>query len=103
MTYSRVKHKEKSYSIPKNSTPNHHAQRIDATSVSLLNLHPTKKLPPVGKEYMCFQSDGKDRIMTKAIGCVLSINTFEKQCVVLKGILQLPRLKNHMKTIGIEQ
>ena len=48
-TYSRVKHKEKNYSIPTTSTPNNHAQRIAATSASLLNLHTTTKLPPVGK------------------------------------------------------
>ena len=37
------------FSIPTTSTINHNAQRIDATSVSLLNLHTTKISPPVGK------------------------------------------------------
>ena len=50
-----MKHKEKNLTIPNTSTPNHHAQRNDATSVNLLNLQTTKKLPSVGKEYMCFQ------------------------------------------------
>ena len=61
---------------------------------------------------MCFQNDGKtaqadkcvkSRIMTKVIGAVLLVNTFEQQCVVLKGMLQSPCLKDHVKTIGIDQ
>ena len=61
---------------------------------------------------MCFQNDGKtaqaarciiSRIMTKVIDYVLSIDTFEQQCVVLKGMLQSPRLKYHVQTIGIDQ
>ena len=43
----------------------------------------------------------KSRIMTKVIDSVLSIDTFEKQCVVLKGMLQSTRLKYHVQTIGI--
>ena len=31
------------------------------------------------------------------------IDTFEQQCVLLKGMLQSPRLKYHMNTIGIYQ
>ena len=55
-------------------------------SVSLLNWHITTVLPPVGKEYMCFQNDGKtsqaarcikSRIMTNVIDSVLSIDIFE--------------------------
>ena len=46
--------RKQNYSILTTSTPNHHAQRIAATSVNLLNLHTTKKLIPVGKEYVCF-------------------------------------------------
>ena len=45
----------------------------------------------------------KSRIMTNVVDCVLLIDTFEQQCVVIKGILQSPRLKYHMKTIGIDQ
>ena len=47
------------YSIPTISTPNHHTQRIANTSSSILNLNTPTILPPVGKEYMCFQKDGK--------------------------------------------
>ena len=61
---------------------------------------------------MCFQIGGKSaqaakfiksRIINKVIDCVLFIGTFEQQCVVFKGILQSPRLKYHMKHIGIDQ
>ena len=41
--------------------------------------------------------------MTKVIDSILSIDTFENKCGVLKGILQSPRLKYHMKTIGVDQ
>ena len=39
--------------------------------------------------------------MTNAIDYVLSIDTFEQQCVVLKGMLQSQRLKDRVQTIGI--
>ena len=61
---------------------------------------------------MCFHKEGKtdqaarcikSRIMTKVIDSVLSIDTFEQICVVLKGMLQPLRLKYHVQTIGIEQ
>ena len=80
--------------------------------VHSFNLHTTSKLPLVGKEYMCFRIDGKydqaakcvkSRIITKIIDCVTSINTYEQQCVVLKGMLQSPHPKYHIKTIGIYQ
>ena len=41
--------------------------------------------------------------MTNVIGSVISINTFEEQCFVIKGMLQSPRLKYHVKTTGIDQ
>ena len=61
---------------------------------------------------MCFQIDGKpaqaDRyvkstIITKVVYCVIYIDVFEGKCVVLKAVLRLPRLKYHIKTIGIDQ
>ena len=61
---------------------------------------------------MCFQKDGKtdqaarcikSRKMTEVIDSVLSIDTFEQQCVVLKVMLKSPRLKYHVHTIGINQ
>ena len=80
--------------------------------MSLLNLQTTTKLYSVGKEYTCFQNDGKtaqvakyvrSRIMTRVIDYILPIDTFEQQFVVLKVMLKSPRLKYHMKTIGIHQ
>ena len=86
-TYNPLKHKEKNYIILITSTPKHHSQRIGAMSVHSFNLHTTAKLPQVGKQYMCFQIDGKptqatkcvkSKIMTKVIDCVIFIDTFEK-------------------------
>ena len=79
--------------------------------MSLLNLNTPKNLPPVGKEYMCFQIDGKSilaakcvksRIIPKVVDCVLFVDTCEQQCVVLKGMLQSPCIKDYMKNIGID-
>ena len=107
-----MKHREKIYTIPTTSTTNHHAQHISPTSVILLSLYTTKKLPTVDKEYMCFRNDGKtaqvakcvkSKIMNRVIDYVLYIGTFEQKCVVLKGMLKSPLLKDHVNTIGIDQ
>ena len=45
----------------------------------------------------------KSRIINKVIDSVISIDTFEQQCVVLKSMLQSPWLKYHVQTIGIDQ
>ena len=98
--------------IPTTSTPNHRAQRIGATSVSLLNLNTTEKLFPVGKEYMCFRIDGKysqadkcvkSRTMTQVIDCVILTDIFEQKFVMLKGMLQSTGPEDQVKTIGIDQ
>ena len=61
---------------------------------------------------MCFQNNGKisqaarcikSRIITKMIDYVISIDKFEQQCVALKGMMQSPRMKDHVQTIGIDQ
>ena len=36
------------------------------------------------------------------IDSILSIDTFEQKCVVIKGMLQSPLLKYHVHTIGID-
>ena len=109
---SYEKPRKLNYSIPSTSTPNWHSKRISAMSVCSFNLNTTTKSPPVLKEYMCFHIDGKSsqasnrvksRIMNEVIDCVISIDTFEQQCVMFKGMLQSPRIKYHMKTIGIYQ
>ena len=90
--YSPVRQQKINYSIQTISTPNHHSQRISSTSSSILNFNTPTILPPVGKEYMCFQKDGKtaqalrcikSRIMTKVIYSVILVNTLEQKCVVL--------------------
>ena len=37
------------------------------------------------------------------IDSVISTDTFEQQCVVIKSMLQLPGLKYHAQTIGIDK
>ena len=81
-TYSLMRQqKNKNYSIPTISTPNHNSQRIATTSSSIFNLHPPTILPMVGKLYMCFLKEVKtyqaaryikSSIMTKLIDFVLS-------------------------------
>ena len=65
-------------------------------SVSFFNLNTPTNLPLVVKEYMCFHSDGKSaqaakcvksRKITEVVYFVLSIDKFEQQCVLIKGIL----------------
>ena len=41
--------------------------------------------------------------MNKSIEYILSVDTFEQRCVVIKGMLQLPRLEDHMNTTVIDQ
>ena len=54
------------------------------------------------KEGKCEQTARciKSRIMNKVIDSFLSIDTFEQQCVLLKVMLQSPRLEYHAQTIG---
>ena len=69
------------------------------TNLPLLpvELPKTTHLPPLGKEYLCFQVDKKSphaaqciksRVLNKVINYILSINTFEQQCAVIKCMLQ---------------
>ena len=84
------------------------------TTLPLLpvELPKTTQLPPLGKEYLCFQLDNKSphaaqcvksRVLNKFIDSILYINTFEQKCVVIKCMLQSSRLEDNMKTIGIDQ
>ena len=109
MTYSLVGH-NLFLNITTISTPNHHSQRVSSTSSSTFTSNTPMILPLSGKEYMCFLKKGKSdqaarciksRIMAKVIDSVISIDKFEQQCVVIKGMLQSPRLKDHVHTIGI--
>ena len=80
--------------------------------IATVQLHKTKQLPPTGKEYLCLQINSKyphaaqcfkSRILNKAIYYILSMDTFDQQCVVIKCILKSSRLEYHTKTIGIDQ
>ena len=86
----------KKYIILSISTYNHHSQSIDTTSSSILNLNTIRILSTVGKYCMCFMKEGKSdqaarfiksRKTNKAIDSVLSIDTFEPQCFMLKCML----------------
>ena len=88
--------RKENYSIPTISTRNHHTQRIYTKSSSILNLKTPTILPPVDKYYICFKKVGKtaqatrcikSRIMTEVISYVLLLDTFQQQCVVIKGML----------------
>ena len=83
----------------------------DTLLIAPVELHTTEQLTPVGKDYLCFQINGryshadwcvKSRITNKAIDYILSIDKFEQQCIVIKGMLQSPPFEYHMKTIGID-
>ena len=61
---------------------------------------------------MCFQINRKsshsaqcvkNRIINKAIDYIIYFDTFEQQGVVIKVMLQSPRLEYHINTIGIDQ
>ena len=84
---------------------------ITTLPLAPVELPKTTHLPPFGKEYLCFHVDKKyphaaqcvkSRVLNKFIDSILSINTFEKQCVVIKCMLKSSRLEDHMKTIGID-
>ena len=103
---------KQNYSVQATSAPNHLTPLNATLTIPYIKLHTTTKSPPVGKEYLCFQVNGKyslaarcvkSRIMAKVIDSILSIDTFEQERVVLKGMLQSPHLKYHMKTVGIDQ
>ena len=84
----------------------------DTLPIVYVKLDTTTLLPPAGKECLCFKINGKhshasqcvtSRIMNNAIDYILSIDTFEQNFVVIKGMLQSPRLEDHMKAIVIYQ
>ena len=97
--------KKQIFNISTVSTHNHHSQRIASTYSRRLTSNTIIILPTADKEYMCIMKECKPyqaarciklRIMTKVIDYVLSIDTFEQQCVDIKGMLQSPRLKDHV-------
>ena len=100
------------YSAQAKSTPPLLTPLNTTLTIAPVELHRTTKLALVGKEYLCFQIKSKyphaaqcfkSRILNKAIDYILSIDTFEQECVVIKGMLKSSRIENNMKTIGIYQ
>ena len=45
----------------------------------------------------------KTHALTKFIDLIIEIESFEKKCVILKGLLQSDQLKQYMVNIGIDQ
>ena len=111
-THYCVTPRKQNISDQSTSTPPCLTTLINTLPLAPFELPKTTQLPPVGKEYLCFQVNRKyphasqfvkSMVFNKAIDSILSIDTFEQQCVVIKHILQSSRLEDHMKTIGIDQ
>ena len=110
--HSCVTPRKKNISVQATSTLPRLTPLITTLPLAPVELSKTKKLPPVGKEYFCLQVNSKSchaaqcvksRVLNKAIYSILSIDTFEQQYAVIKCLLQLSRLEDHMKTIVIYQ
>ena len=110
--HSCVTPQKQNISVQATSTPPSLTPLITTLPLLPVELPKTTHLPPLGKEYLCFQVDNKSphasqcvksRILNKSIDSILSIDKFEQQCVVIKCILQSSPLEDHMKIIGIDQ
>ena len=91
--HSCVTPRKHNFSVQAISTPPRLTPLNTTAPFSLVELHTTTKLPPAGKEYLCYQINSKSphasqcvksRIINKAIDSILYIDTFEQQCVVIK-------------------
>ena len=109
--HSFVTPRKQNISVQATYTPPNLTPLITTLPLAPVEWPKTTELPPVGKEYLCFQVNRKSphaaqcvksMVFNKAIYSILSINTFEQQCVVIKCMLQSSRLEDHMKTIGID-
>ena len=110
--HSCVTPRKQNISVQATSTPPRLTPLITILPLLPVELPKTTHLPPLGKEYLCFRVDNKSphadqcvksRVLNKVIDSILSINTFERQYVVIKCMLRSSRLEDHMKTIGIDQ
>ena len=110
--HSCVTPQKQNISVQATTTPPRLTPLITTLPLLPVELPKTTQLPPLGKEYLCFQVENKSpyvaqcvksRVLNKVIDSILYINTFEQQCVVIKCMLQSSRLEDHMKTIGIDQ
>ena len=91
--HSCVTPRTQNISVQTTTTPPRLTPLITTLPRSPAELPRTTHLPPLGKEYLCFQVDNKSphaaqcvksRVLHKVIDSILSINAFEKQCVVIK-------------------
>ena len=108
--HSCVTPQKQNYSVQATSTHTDLTPFNGTLTIPSAKLHTTTKLTPDDKEYLCFQMNSKSYqavncvksiIMIKVINSITSVDTFEQQCVVFKGMLQFSRIKYHMETIGI--
>ena len=85
--HSCVTAQKQNYSVQATSTPPRLTPLNITLPISPFELHRTTKLPPVGKEYLCFHINIKSPradqcvkswILNDAIVYILSIDTFEK-------------------------
>ena len=95
--HSCVTLRKQNISVQDISTPPSLTPLITTLPLLPFELPKTTHLPPLGKEYLCFQVDNKyphatqcvkSRILKKVIESILSIDTFEQQCVIIKCMLQ---------------
>ena len=110
--HSCVTPRKNNYSVQATSTSPILTPLNTTIYIAPIELHTTEKLTLSGKEYLYFQINSKSphaaqcvksRLLNKAIYYILSIDTVEKQCVVIKFMLQLSCLEDNTKTIGIDQ
>ena len=83
---------KQNYIVQSTYTPTHLTPLNATLPIVYVKLHTTTKLPPAGKEYFCFQINGKysqaakcvkSRILTDVIDCILTIDTFWQQYVAV--------------------
>ena len=110
--HSCVAPQKQNHSVWAASTTTHLTPINITLSIAPVELQKTKQLPPTRKEYLCFHINRrsyhaaqcvKSQIMNRDIYYILFIDTFEKKCVVIKGMLQSLCLEYQMNSIGIDQ
>ena len=93
--YSCVTPQKQNYSVYSTPTLTHSTPLNATLPIASFKLNTTTEVPPADKEYLCFRNNGKSshasqcvrsRIMNKSIYYIIPINTFEQQCVVIKGM-----------------
>ena len=83
--------KKQNYSVHAISSPPNLTPLNTKLPIAPVELHKTKKSPPAGKEYLCYQINSrspyaaqcvKSRMMNKAIDSILSIDKSEKKVLL---------------------